>query len=298
MNGWASFAVQLLLATAIASGVMVHAGRLQRRRPETRGDLPGLFPWLEEQRTYANAVSIARYSFTRPTVWAVWVFASAPSVAAVVASLFGTDEADLGSLVGRLAPIADGADTRAALVTYVLIVAVFVMVTAVYVRVAAVAEAVPAVMRDRSRPGLWTRLMGGMFVDEGGSLEELGWRGFVLPVLVVATGSLWWATVVLAVAWWAWHLPREVPVLVRRRNWKQFVSLQGQFVGLCLALSVLMTVAWRHTGSVWPAVMIHGGTNVWSKAVGAPMWARTGKDVRTFVVAGIAALVVLLEVLI
>ncbi|MCX6519771.1 MAG: CPBP family intramembrane metalloprotease [Actinobacteria bacterium] len=298
MNGWAAFALHLAIATAIASGVMVQAGRTARRRPETRKALPMMFPWLDEQRTYANAVSIARYALTQPTVWAVWVFASAPAVAAILVSLVGDGESDLGSLIGRLSPVADGADGRAAAVTYAVIVAVFVVVSACYLRVANAAEPLPPVMRGRSRPQVWARLTGGMFVDEGGSLEELGWRAFSLPALVVATGSLWWSTIVLAVSWWAWHLPREVPALRRRPDWKRFVTLQAQFVWLCLGLSVLMTVAWRHTGSVWPAVMIHGGTNVWSKAIGAPMWARAERDVRTDIVTVLAVVAVLAEVIV
>ncbi len=295
MNGWSAFAVHLLLATAIASGVMVWSVRLGARRPETRRALPGMFGWLDEQRTYANAVSIARYARRHPSVWGVWVFASAPAVAAVLVSLVGTDEADLGSLVRRLSPVGEGADVRAALVTYAVVLIVFLVVLAGYLWVARSADPQPAVLRDRSGPSRWARLTGGMFVDEGGTLEELGWRGFALPVLVVATGSLWWATIVLAVAWWAWHLPREVPALRKAPQWRRFTWLQAQFVWLCLGLSVLMTIAWRHTGSVWPAVMIHGGTNVWSKAVGGPMWARAGKDVRTIVVTVLAAVAVVAE---
>ncbi|MEN9617586.1 MAG: hypothetical protein RL022_3008, partial [Chloroflexota bacterium] len=78
----------------------------------------------------------------------------------------------------------------------------------------------------------------------------------------------------------------------------RFVTSQAQFVLLCVALSGLMTVAWQHTGSVWPAVMIHGGTNVWSKAIGASMWERTGRDIRTYIVVGLAIVVVGAEILV
>lgn len=297
MNGWWAFATHLAIATVIASAVMVHAARLQVRRPETRRVLPELFGWLEERDEYAHAISIARYARERPSAWAVWVFASAPTVAALLVALVGSRESDLGSWVGRLSPIGDGADVRAALVTYAVVVVVFVAVAAAYLRVARGAEPTPALLRGRSRRRVWGRLLGGMFVDEGGSLEELGWRALSLPALVAATGSWWWSTVVLAVAWWAWHLPREVPALLKRRDLAGFARMQSQFVLLCLALSALMTVAYRHTGSVWPAVMIHGGTNVWSKAISGPMWARTSKDVRTYVVVVLALVVVAAEVI-
>ena len=73
-------------------------------------------------------------------------------------------------------------------------------------------------------------------------------------------------------------------------TWAYF---QGIFILTCLSLSVLITVAWFKTGgSVLPAILIHGGTNVWSKAVGAPMFEVTGTDVRTWIVFAAAIVVV------
>jgi membrane protease YdiL (CAAX protease family) len=296
MTGWVSLGVYYAIALVIAGGVMVQAGRAFATRPETRRVLPEMFPWLEQHDTYANAVSIARYARERRTAAMVLVFASAPSVAAVATAAAGGRGADLATLVRTLQPW-NHHGAGAALVTYGVILAVLVAVAAVYLRVASVApvDPVPSVLRERRPVRRWGRIVGGAFIDEGGSLEELGWRGFALPLLVVATGSMWWATLLLAVAWWAWHLPREVPSLLRRPKWRQFATAQSQFVLLCIALSALMTVAWRHTGSVWPAVMIHGGTNVWSKAIGGPMWERTKRDVRTFVVIGLAVVVVAVQ---
>lgn len=293
MTGWAALAVFYALALAIVCGVMVYAGRVQTARPETRRVFADMFSWLDQRNTYANAVSIARFCREQRMALIIIVFAAAPSLAAMVTAAFGSGVADFGSLLHRLAPWHDRT-AAAALTTYAIIVAVFLVVSVVYLRVAArfPVEPTPALLRE-TRPGRrWFRIVGGMFVDEGGSLEELGWRGFALPVLVATTGSLWWPTVLLAVAWWAWHLPREVPALLHKPKWKRFITLQAQFVLLCVALSALMTVAWRHTGSVWPAVMIHGGSNVWSKALGASMWERTKRDVRTYVVVGLAVVVV------
>lgn len=299
MSGWVAFAVFTALAVVIAAGVMVYAARSQARRPETRRVLPELFPWLEARGTYANAVSIIRYARERPSAWMVIVFASAPTVAALVTAAFGRDEADLGSLMERLAPRAGGATATGALVTYAVIAAVFVAGSLGYLRVAGAAppDQQGAFLRRHTGTGRWGRLVGGTVIDEGGTLEELGWRGFALPVLAAATGSLWWATAVVAVTWWAWHLPREVPALLRRPAWRKFAGLQGQFLVLCVALSALMTIAFRHTGSVWPAVLIHGGTNVWSKALAGPMWARTSRDVRTWIVVGLAVVAVAVEAL-
>ncbi len=293
MNGWTALGLYYVVALAIACGVMVYSGRVQTARPETRRMFVDMFSWLDQRNTYANAVSIARFCREQRLATVILVFAAAPSIAALVAAVFGSGVADVGSLLRRLAPWHER-DAAAALTTYAVIVAIFVVVSVVYLRVAAryPVEPTPPLLRETRPVRRWSRIVGGMFVDEGGSLEELGWRGFALPVLVATTGSLWWPTLLLAVAWWAWHLPREVPALLRKPKWKRFVTTQAQFVLLCVALSGLMTVAWRHTGSVWPAVMIHGGTNVWSKALSASMWDRTKRDVRTYIVVGLAVVVV------
>lgn len=293
MNGWTALGLYYVVALAIACGVMVYSGRVQTARPETRRMFVDMFSWLDQRNTYANAVSIARFCREQRLATVILVFAAAPSIAALVVAVFGSGVADVGSLLHRLAPWHER-DAAAALTTYAVIVAIFVVVSVVYLRVAAryPVEPTPPLLRETRPVRRWSRIVGGMFVDEGGSLEELGWRGFALPVLVATTGSLWWPTLLLAVAWWAWHLPREVPALLRKPKWKRFVTTQAQFVLLCVALSGLMTVAWRHTGSVWPAVMIHGGTNVWSKALSASMWDRTKRDVRTYIVVGLAVVVV------
>ena len=68
---------------------------------------------------------------------------------------------------------------------------------------------------------------------------------------------------------------------------------QAIFVGTCVALSVLCTEAFLRTGgSVWPAVFIHGGTNVWSKALGEAPYARYHTDVRTLIVGALAVVVI------
>ncbi|MEI7754855.1 MAG: CPBP family glutamic-type intramembrane protease [Actinomycetota bacterium] len=298
MNHWIAFTTYYVIALAIASAVMVHSGRRQKNHPASRRVIPEMFPWLDEQRTYANAVSIARYSIARPPAWAIIVFASAPSVAALAVAPFGSNTAGFTAFAHRLAPWT-GVDRRGALLTYATIVVVFIVGAIGYLRVArsAAPEEQPPLLRDRNSVQVWLRLAGGAFIDEGGALEELGWRGWALPVLVVTTGSSVWATALLALLWWAWHFPREVPALKRRKAPPNFVKNQAQFLWLCLMLSILMTISWQYTGSVWPAVLIHGGTNVWSKAIGAPMWNRAKRDVRTDVVTVLAVIALGIELI-
>lgn len=295
MNDWTAFIAYYVLALAIASGVMVWSVRSIKKRPETARVMPGLFPWLEDRNTYANAVSIAGYARTAPAAWGILVFAAAPTISALVVASIGTGDAWVGSVLASLSPWRPGHSTTGALLTYVVIVVVLVLVSEVYIAQARRPDAVlPALMRSHRGVRLRLRLLGGTFIDEGGTCEELGWRAFALPVLIAATDSPITATIMVAVLWWGWHLPRDIPHLLRHRRWNSFARQQAPFVLLCGGLSTLMTAAWWHTGSVWPAVMIHGGTNVWSKAISAPMYQRTSRDIRTWIVVTLAAVVALI----
>src|ERR687893_913796 len=87
--------------------------------------------------------------------------------------------------------------------------------------------------------------------------EELAWRGFALPQLLVRHDALV-ASLILGALWAAWHLP-----LV----WTEGFPLFGQPVWLLLldttAKSVLFTWVFLHTrGSVLLAALFHATTNL------------------------------------
>jgi hypothetical protein len=98
---------------------------------------------------------------------------------------------------------------------------------------------------------------------------------------------------VLGILWWAWHLPRELPGLLGGADPARFLELQALFLSLCIAETIVCGLAVNLTGgSVLPAILIHGGSNVWSKAAGGPMYAATdGIDVRTVIILLGAAIV-------
>jgi hypothetical protein len=134
----------------------------------------------------------------------------------------------------------------------------------------------------------------GAFIDEGGTGEELGWRGFALPILQEKLGSPLKATLVLSLVWWGWHLPRDVPdLLTGGRGLVEYLESQVTFATLIVALAVLATNFVNLTGgSVLPAIMIHGGTNLWSKAldVGIVHQGAWFGDARTWLVYAFAVL--------
>ena len=134
----------------------------------------------------------------------------------------------------------------------------------------------------------------GVFIDEGGTLEELGWRGFVLPILIDRLRNPLRASILLGFLWWAWHLPREIPVVLGGGLGSIFIENQVIFLVLCLSLSVVITLFYNKTGgSVWPAILIHGGTNVVSKSISGPVNRLLEFDLRTLILFLIAVFIII-----
>ncbi len=96
----------------------------------------------------------------------------------------------------------------------------------------------------------------------GGGLEEIGWRGFMLPRMQSSFDALT-ASLVVGVVWMLWHAPlfvvpgavqMDLPVL--------------PFVVQGIALAVVFTWLYNSTrGSVLLAVLLHGSFNAWLSTV-------------------------------
>lgn len=84
--------------------------------------------------------------------------------------------------------------------------------------------------------------------------EEWGWRGWLvsrtqqLPVV--------WVCLISAVAWTLWHLP-ALPLILQDAPFEVGVAYLASIFSWAPALVVLRLI----TGSVWPAVFVHGGLN-------------------------------------
>jgi uncharacterized protein len=87
--------------------------------------------------------------------------------------------------------------------------------------------------------------------------EELGWRGYALPLLLDKRSPLT-ASVILGVVWGLWHLPTFlVP------GTPQYGLPLTAFVLLTIEYSILMTWVFLHTlGSVLIATVFHGAINL------------------------------------
>jgi membrane protease YdiL (CAAX protease family) len=87
--------------------------------------------------------------------------------------------------------------------------------------------------------------------------EELGWRGYALPLLLDKRSPVT-ASVILGVVWGLWHLPTFlVP------GTPQYGLPLTAFVLLTIEYSILMTWVFLHTlGSVLIATLFHGAINL------------------------------------
>lgn len=107
-------------------------------------------------------------------------------------------------------------------------------------------------------PGMWWAipLVFGVVLVVGGPLgEELGWRGFALPRAQQVMSPVS-ATLLVAVVWALWHLPRLTdPGAVQHGvPW-------SLFLGQILVTSVFYTWLVNRTESLVPALLLHASFN-------------------------------------
>ena len=103
--------------------------------------------------------------------------------------------------------------------------------------------------------------------------EEIGWRGFLVPVLAQRFGFVQTA-LISGTIWAAWHVPLIV-----------FGDYNGGtpawYSVMCFAAGVLgvgFLFAWMRllSGSIWPCVMLHAVHNTIVQEVLTPLTANTG----------------------
>ncbi|GAB7094486.1 type II CAAX endopeptidase family protein [Halolamina litorea] len=93
----------------------------------------------------------------------------------------------------------------------------------------------------------------------GGGQEELGWRGFMLPILQERRSALA-SGLLVGVAWAGWHLPLFLNASTTQGAWSR--SQQVLWVVSILAGSVLWTWMYNGTGgSVLAVAVFHAGIN-------------------------------------
>lgn len=255
-----------LLALLIASLVVAWTVFRFAAAPATASMLTDMVTGIYASGQFINIASMLPYALERPDLFGIYLFAAAPSIAAITIAARGGG-GGLKVLAGRLRLVGDETTPRRAMLAYAGMLAIYAAGFAAYDFVAGPGTTIS----DRLAMFGGSVLLGaavGLLLDEGGTLEELGWRGFAWPLLQTILANPLRAALLLGTLHWAWHLPREVLTLLGGVDPSTFLANQSVFLALCLALAIVAGYCVNLAGgSVWPAVIVHGGSNVWSKAL-------------------------------
>jgi len=221
--------------------------------------------WLRAKKLPLNALSLAWFALVHHSVYLLLylIGGASPSIAAIIVAFLGWGKQGLVRLCQSLKPWGRGIAPREALKVYVVLGAVLVPVTALL-------SSGYLVWESRSFPET-APLLGLVYamsiplLDLGGTLEELGWRGFALPHLEKRTPSPLAATLVLGTLWAAWHVPFWIPPFPIVRDPRDWIEQMSAFFLGTIALAILMTYLFHRTGgSILPAIVLHGTANLWS----------------------------------
>lgn len=120
--------------------------------------------------------------------------------------------------------------------------------------------------------------------------EEVGWRGYLLPILQSRFSALG-ASLVLGVLWFLWHVP--LAYLPEGANAAFPFPLWGASI---VSLSVVYTWLFNNTGgSLLAVTLFHGGLNVWGGLV-ALHPSETGETISAVAITGTQVLLALVLV--
>lgn len=224
-------------------------------------------PYLTQHRD-SVLVYLALYAML-PLAAPFLFFPFAPTVSAVAVTGLARGAAAVRALLGAFAPKRGSLTWAEALRIYGLLLAGIACGIALVV----LSE---SLLHDGERLPQMTKVwaladwrlfaagwLAALFTNQGGLLEELGWRGYAWPLLVRRLGSPLLAAVLLGVAWALWHLPREIlPVAMGQFEPGKFLLEQALFIASCVGMTfVAVTFVNLTGGSVVPAIMIHGTLN-------------------------------------
>jgi membrane protease YdiL (CAAX protease family) len=183
---------------------------------------------------------------------------AAPDLAVVLLARIRGGRTLLGQVGSRLRPWSREVGTRKGLLTWLTVVVLFTA-----------CNAASGLLHRSFIPGdfVWhfswsmvALLPVAMFLDAGALLEESGWRGFALPALLRTRGPVA-ASVIVGLAWAAWHFPVKFDAFIDYGLWGALAYL-GAFTVKIVAISVVMTFFWARAGqATLLAIAMHGLSN-------------------------------------
>jgi hypothetical protein len=229
-----------------------------------------------EQRGSA-LVPFVRVSLIRPLFWTINIFAAAPTIAGVIMAGLYFGKNGLRTLIDRIRPWRDGVAASEGVrwwgLMMILLAALKLLEFGLYWLAGLNPQWIWGV-KWFSLTFFWF-YVSAMFLDQGGLLEETGWRGYALPLLQDSMKTPLHAALFLGVLWAAWHLPREL--VNSYDSIKEFLLAQIVFFLISIFLTIIISFFFNKTGgSTLIAIAVHGLSNdsvgLGGSNVDGPLW--------------------------
>ena len=239
------------------------------------------FQTITRENFHPNVFTTIAISVERPVLFTGYLFPFAPTLAALLIVLVGWGKPGFTALLGRMRPWCNGVTWRKGLLVYAMTVCVFLAFALLFVLDVQASGSPGALDRILDRYGggapflAFAFLLVAPLLNHGALLEELGWRGYLQPIMLDRYAPLK-AAVLIGILWGMWHLPRDIPGLltysdafiVTHGGYFGFLVNQTIFVFGTIALSIcIMYVVNLTGGSVLAAILIHGMANELSVAL-------------------------------
>jgi len=219
---------------------------------------------------HSNVIITILLMFENP-IWILGlIIPGAPAIAAVITTKVIGKKGALKKLFGKFKPVGEGISVNEALKQYsiLLMYAVLVISAGLAYSYFFYGESGLQQSLDKLRASS-PLLMVGMFLlaaftEEGALLEELGWRGYALPILLKRLKTPLYAAIALGAAWSFWHFGRNVLPLIFGMPFGEWIITEIDFLtGAIASTIVIVYFVNRLGGSIIPAIFIHGLGNYW-----------------------------------
>ena len=213
----------------------------------------------------SNLLIVLRLALAEPALWLLILGSGIPSIAALIICGW-TRRPNLQQLFARFKPTGPDILWGQALRAYALL---FILIPLCLITVYGLRSVIPGGAEYTQTegifgPALLIALLTAAFLDQGGVLEELGWRGYAQSAIQTNLTAPLTAALLVGLAWGLWHVPRDVVggVIERLGLIHYLFMYLPSFVMGTVTTSIIAAYFMNRTGgSLIPAIMVHGLTN-------------------------------------
>jgi len=194
-----------------------------------------------------------------------FIIPGAPAIAAIITTKIINKPGAMKELFMKFKPIGQGVSGSEALSQYGILLAYGILVVLIGVIYSwqttgeSGLEQVLESLRVSSPFLMISFFFLACFTEDGALLEELGWRGFALPLLMQKLKTPLHAAIILGMAWSFWHFARNVMPLVYGMPFGDWILTEFNFwLGATSTSVFIVYFVNRLEGSIVPAIFIHG----------------------------------------